>query len=181
MGADPFKERIEQIYRDLERYTYYELLNLPPGAPPDEIRAAFHRMALTVHPDRFHQAEDTELRGKIYTIYKRMTEGYRVLMEPRDRKAYDEGLTHGRFRLVRTERKVTVFKRPEDAVTHPKAKQFFKMALDAEGRGDVKNARINCKFALDMDPDNEVIQSHLEQLEAKELEAQERERKEREK
>ena len=54
MGADPFKERIELIYRDLERYTYYELLNLTPDAPPDQIRSAFHRMAMMVHPDRFH-------------------------------------------------------------------------------------------------------------------------------
>jgi curved DNA-binding protein CbpA len=99
---DRFKARIEQIYADLDRYSYYELLNLTPDATPDQIRAAFHRMALSVHPDRYQQSVDQELRHKIYTIYKRMTEGYRVLMEPRDRRAYDEELPGGQMRLVRT-------------------------------------------------------------------------------
>jgi DnaJ-class molecular chaperone len=170
MGSDQFKARIDQIYRDLERYSYYELLNLSPQATPDEIRAAFHRMALSVHPDRFQQHEDQELRKKIYTIYKRMTEGYRVLTEPKDRRAYNEGLDQGLVRLVRTKRKVASYKRTEDAIDHPKAKKFFEMAQDAERRGDIKNAKINYKFALDMAPDHPVITQAKQRLEQQEQE-----------
>lgn len=31
----------------------YEVLEIPPGAPPEEIKAAYHRMAKQWHPDRF--------------------------------------------------------------------------------------------------------------------------------
>jgi DnaJ-class molecular chaperone len=170
MDPEQFKARIEQIYGDLDRYSYYELLNLTPGAAPDQIRGAFHRMALSVHPDRFQSHEDLELRKKIYTIYKRMTEGYRVLMEPAERRSYDAGLEQGRMRLVRTQRKVSTFKREEDAIDHPKAKQFFRMAQDAERRGDLKNAKINYKFALDLAPDHPVIMEAKERLEQQEQE-----------
>ncbi len=171
MDPTQFKARIDQIFQDLERYSYYELLNLALGSTPDDIRAAFHRMAVSVHPDKFQQHPDADLRTKVYTIYKRMTEGYRVLMEPKDRRAYDAALAEGKLRLVRTERKVEGPKRTSDAIDNPRAKQFFTMAQDAERRGDFKNAKINYKFALDMAPDHPVISEHAEKLEAKMLEA----------
>lgn len=171
MDPTQFKARIDQIHHDLERYSYYELLNLPATATPDEVRSAFHRMASLVHPDQFAQHPDPQLRQKVYAIYKRMTEGYRVLMEPKDRKAYDEGLADGIQRLTRTERKVSGPTRKADAIDNPKAKQFFTMAQDAERRGDLKNAKINYKFALDMAPEHPVIGQHLERVTAQ-LEAQ---------
>lgn len=168
MDPEQFKARIDQIFNDLERYSYYELLNLPADATPDQIRTAFHRMAVSVHPDRYQQHEDQTLRRKIYAIYKRMTEGYRVLMEPKDRREYDEGISQGQMRLVRTGRKVTTFKRTEDAIDHPKAKQFFTLAQDAERRGDLKSARLNYKFALDLAPDHPAIIAAVQQLDDKE-------------
>lgn len=174
MDPAQFKARILQIHTDLERYSYYELLNLSPGASPDDIRAAFHRMAVTVHPDKFAQHPDAELRTMVYAIYKRMTEGYRVLMEAKDRRAYDAALAEGKLRLVRTERKVEGPRRTSDAIENPRAKQFFTMAQDAERRGDFKNAKINYKFALDMAPDHPVISEHAEKLEAKIKAAQEK-------
>jgi len=168
MGHEQFKVRIEQIYGDLDRYSYYELLNLTPEATPDHIRTAFHRMALSVHPDRYQQHNDHELRKKIYAIYKRMTEGYRVLMEPPDRREYNEGLPQGQMRLIRTQRKSATLKRTEDAIDHPKAKQFFTMAQDAERRGDLTSARLNYKFALDLAPDHPVITAAVEALDQKE-------------
>ena len=165
MDPEQFNARIEQIYGDLDQYSYYELLNLTPQASPDQIRSAFHRMALSIHPDRHQQHEDQILRKKIYTIYKRMTEGYRVLMEPKDRRAYDADLQQGQMRLVRTQRKGAVLKRQEDAIDHPKAKQFFTLGLDAERRGDLKGAKLNYKFALDLAPDHPVIKAAMDKLE----------------
>ena len=39
MDPTQFKARIDQIFQDLERYSYYELLNLAAGSTPDDIRA----------------------------------------------------------------------------------------------------------------------------------------------
>ena len=168
MDSDHFKARIEQIFGDLDRYSYYELLNLSAEAAPDQIRAAFHRMALSVHPDRFQHHDDQELRAKIYAIYKRMTEAYRVLMDSAERRDYNKGLQQGQTRLVRTRRKTNAPKRKADAIRHPKARQFFNMGQDAERRGDLKNAKLNYKFALDMEPDHPEIaaaRARVEELE----------------
>lgn len=150
MDPAQFKARIDQIYTDLERYSYYELLNLAANAGPDEIRAAFHRMALSMHPDRYQTSADEDLRTKLYAIYKRITEGYKVLSESPLRREYDEGLTRGQLRLVRTERKTTGPKPTQASFENPQAKKFFDLALAAERRGDFKTARLNYKFASDL-------------------------------
>ena len=166
MAADAFKARIEQIFADLDRYSYYELLNLTPQASPDDIRAAFHRMAMTMHPDRFHTHPDTALREKLYTIYKRLTEGYKVLSDSQERREYDQGLAQGHLRLVRTERKKkagpSISTAP--ALDNPQARRFFDLALAAERRNDFKTARLNYKFARDLVGDHPAILERLERL-----------------
>jgi DnaJ-class molecular chaperone len=167
MSADPFKARIDQIFADLNRYSYYELLNLTQQATPDEIRLAFHRMALSMHPDRFHAHPDPELRRKLYDIYKRITEGYKVLSDSQDRREYDQGLAQGQLRLVRVERKKSGPTRPAAAIDNPQARRFFDLAVAAERRNDLKTARLNYKFAADLAPDHPVIKESLERLDRK--------------
>lgn len=164
MEQDQFRVRIEQIFRDLANYSYYDLLNLPPDANVDQIRAMFHRMALSMHPDRHRTNPDEELKQKLYTIYKRVSEGYRVLTDDAQRREYHECLARGERRLVKTERPKP--KRAEDAITNPAAKKFFRMAENFERQGDLKNARINYKFALDLDDENEVLTAKLAELDA---------------
>lgn len=166
MEEDQLKARIEQIFRDLDAYSYYELFSLTPTVSVDEIRAAFHRMALLIHPDRYQHHADSEFKQQIYTIYKRMTEGYGVLKNDESRRKYDEGLAQGELRLVQTERKKTGPKRLEEELKNPNAKKFFKLAQDAERRGDLKNARINYKFALDMEGESAFLQEKLAELNA---------------
>ncbi len=166
MDPAQFKARIDQIFADLERYSYYELLNLQAGAGPDEIRAAFHRMALSMHPDRYQASEDQELRTKLYAIYKRITEGYKVLTDSPLRREYDDGLARGQLRLVRTERKTTG-PRPAAAAAsfeNPQAKKFFDLAVAAERRGDFKTARLNYKFATDLCGEHPAIKERIEKL-----------------
>jgi DnaJ-class molecular chaperone len=165
MDPAAFKARIDQIYADLERYSYYELLNLAATAGPDEIRAAFHRMALSMHPDRYQTSADEDLRTKLYAIYKRITEGYKVLSESPLRREYDEGLARGQLRLVRTERKTTGPKPAQVSFENPQAKKFFDLALAAERRGDSKTARLNYKFASDLcGGEHPAIKERLEAL-----------------
>lgn len=164
---EQFKQRIQQIFVSLDDYSYYDLLNLKPGATPDDIRARFHRVAALLHPDKFAQNPDATLRKMVYAIYKRTTEGYRVLMDTGDRREYDQGLQQGRLRLVRTERKIAGPRRTEAAIEQPQARKFFNLAQDAERRGDLKNARINYKFALDMAPEHPTIMAAMDAVDAK--------------
>jgi DnaJ-class molecular chaperone len=164
MEQDAFRTRIEQIFRDLDTYSYYGLLNLPSEASVDQIRQMFHRMALSMHPDR-HTGQDDELRKMLYAIYKRVSEGYRVLTDHNLRQEYHACLERGDLRLVKTERPRQ--KRADDTIQNSQAKKFFNMGQDFERKGDFKNARINFKFALDMEEENESIAAKLAEIEAK--------------
>ncbi len=60
---------------------YYEILGVQRGATPEELKAAFRKMALKYHPDRNpgdHTAEEK---------FKELNEAYSVLSDP-DRRAY---------------------------------------------------------------------------------------------
>lgn len=166
MSSSQFIARVEQIHRDLDRYSYYELLNLQPGALPDDIRQAYHRMALSLHPDRHHGDGDGQFKRKIYTVYKRIAEGYRVLKDQATRSEYDELLEQGTTRLIKTERPRAGPKRVEDAIDNPQARKFFAMGEDALRRGDKKGARMNFKFALDLAEDHPLISERLKACEA---------------
>ena len=133
---------------DLERYSYYELLNLTPEASFDDIQQSFHRMALAMHPDRHSTNPDKDLKKKLHVIYKRVTEGYRVLSDTESRREYEMSLEKGELRLVRKEKKKIVH--PEDAIDNHQAKVFYKLGLEAEDKGDLKTAVLNYKFVMDL-------------------------------
>lgn len=162
--SEQLRSRIGQIYRDLEHYSYYQLLNLDPGAGPDEIRKAFHRMALSLHPDRYHSGGDSALRRQVYTIYKRIAEGYRVLMDDQQRREYDGALAKGQKRLLKTERPQTGPRGRETEIGNAQARKFFLLGRDAERRGDHKGARMNYKFALDLEGEHPLIKERLDAL-----------------
>lgn len=170
-GAQPmdpaeFKNRIDQIYSQLDAYTYYELLKVQPLAEPEQIRTSFHRLALSMHPDQYLSHPDKELREKLYVIYKRITEAYQVLLDTRSRKEYDLALKQGQRRLVQRQKKTTSQPRPEQAIQDPQAKKFFLMGQDAERRKDYKNARINYKFAMDLAGELPVILERIAAVDA---------------
>ncbi len=69
--------------KERQSQDYYALLEVRPEASPQEIRAAFRRLALTVHPDHSREADAAER-------FRALKEAYEVLRVPERRRAYDE-------------------------------------------------------------------------------------------
>jgi molecular chaperone DnaJ len=61
---------------------YYEVLGVPRGATPDELKSAFRRLARQYHPD-VNNSPDAEER------FKEINEAYAVLSDDERRAAYD--------------------------------------------------------------------------------------------
>jgi DnaJ-class molecular chaperone len=153
---------VEELYRGLDTYPYHVFLGVDPSLDGDQLREAFHRRAETFHPDRHYQLADPALQQKIYAVYKRITEAYRVLSDPVARRRWDEQRAAGAPRLRQTGRLRSV--RPEDALSEA-ARKYYGLARDAERSGDLKHARFNLQLALQLEPESGFLKELLAALE----------------
>src|SRR6185436_7717529 len=67
---------------------YYEILDLPPGATEDQIRAAYRILVQLHHPDRLQQVP-ANVRAYAEERQKQINKAYRVLGDAERRAAYD--------------------------------------------------------------------------------------------
>ncbi len=74
------------------RADYYQLLDVSPDAPAQELKAAYYRLAMRYHPDRNEGNPAAEERFKL------VAEAYRTLGVPERRREYDNWLKlHDRY------------------------------------------------------------------------------------
>ena len=68
--------------------TYYEILNVPPAARPEEILAAYRKLFIERHPDRVPE-DQTDARQHAEQGFEIFTEAFALLSHPRMRAQYD--------------------------------------------------------------------------------------------
>ena len=158
---EALRQVAERIFPTLDGRSYYQLLNVPESSDIPTIRAAFFRLAAQMHPDRFHTLPDAGLKDRLETIYARIGEAYRVLSNPERRAAYDRSLAAGSKRLDTTTRETTGPRNPEDSLTHPEAKKFFRLGMACFGRKDWKGAVLNLTFAKNFEPTSSLLLEKL--------------------
>jgi DnaJ-class molecular chaperone len=151
-----------QVHPGLDRYTYYQLLRVAPEADGRAIRASYYKIAAQLHPDRYHNLANQQLRQQLESIYARICEAYRVLTNPEKRTAYDKGLAQGKMRFEVGDRATAQGpKNPEDTIAHPQSKKFFRLGMMSLGKKDWKGAVMNFNFAKTFEPDSPVIAEKL--------------------
>src|SRR5512142_2597861 len=79
---------VEQRAAALDTLDYFEVLRIPRGAGPGEVKAAYYRESRAYHPDRFAALPAPELRDLIGRIYRRVNEAYTVLRDDARRARY---------------------------------------------------------------------------------------------
>jgi DnaJ-class molecular chaperone len=165
-GAAELAAFARQVFPGLDKYSYYQLMRVPPEADARAVRASYYRIAAQLHPDRYHNLPDVAMREQLESIYARICEAYRVLVDPGKRAAYDRGLAQGRMRYDGGDRPPQGPKNPEDSITHPQSKKFFRLGMMSLGRKDWKGAVMNFNFAKTFEPDSPVIAEKLAEAQA---------------
>jgi curved DNA-binding protein CbpA len=154
----------EQVYPMLDRYSYYQLMRVPPNADTRTIRASYYKIATQLHPDRYLSLVDADTRDRLESIYARINEAYRILTHADKRAAYDAGLAKGKLRAETGERPIR--KNPEDALSHAEAKKFFRLGMVCFVNRDWKGAVMNFNFARSFEPDAPIIAEKLAEAQA---------------
>ena len=73
------------------RVTLYDVLGVKQDASEDEIRAAFRKLTLKYHPDRYSPDKRAEAERR----FQEITEAFNVLSHPASRDKYDKELSLG--------------------------------------------------------------------------------------
>ena len=158
---------IDQLYDELDRSTYYHLLQVPGDAYEAQIRDAYYTLVARLHPDLYVETLDADTRAKLVSVYSRLVEAYRVVSDGKRREQYDRALQHGRLRWVPEAEKVqTVSAAAGGELKNPNAKKFFKLGQEALRAGNAKGAVMNLKMALSQEPDSAAIRTELARAEA---------------
>lgn len=157
---------IDQLYSELDRSTYYHLLQVPDTAHEAQIRTAYYTLVARLHPDLYAETLDRPTREKLVSVYSRLVEAYRCISDGARRELYDRGLREGRLRFSPEEEKLSGVKRdPITELKNENAKRFFKLAMEAMRTGNAKSAVMNLKFALQSEPTSSVIKAELARAE----------------
>lgn len=70
-----------------DELTYYELLQMPPTASPQQLRQSFRRLSKCYHPDTTTLPKPLAERA-----FQKLQRAYAVLSDPQARQLYDERL-----------------------------------------------------------------------------------------
>jgi DNA-binding response OmpR family regulator len=158
--------QVDELFEKLDALSYYELLEVPIEAERGVIQQAFHQRSLVYHPDRHARLKDSVPHAfeKINTIYKRISEAYKVLSNAAHRHAYNVGLR--RRGAVRFEPETTR-RRDEkelDLVATPEARNFVLQAIECRSFGDLEGARGWLEQALRLEPANEPLRDRIDAI-----------------
>ena len=152
---------VERAYAVLDQVDYYRMLSISSAATDVQVRAAYYKLAASLHPDVHGLGIDKAYRAKLTAVFSRVAESYKVLSDRPLRARYDRELAKGSLRISMG---ADIANRGPDIKT-PGALKFFKMGQGALRSRDFKSAVMNFKFALQQEPDNEVIKAELEKAE----------------
>jgi len=91
-APDDGKEDLDGLFDRLTRARdHYDVLDLGRNADGTEVKLAYHALARSYHPDRYHQS-DLALRSRVDSAFARIAQAYETLSDPSSRAAYDAKL-----------------------------------------------------------------------------------------
>ena len=167
-GGGPAPEFLADLELRIVRsasQNHYEVLGLPTDANLDQVKRAYDRLSLRVHPDRLRGLGVPELQDGANGLYIRITEAYQTLRNLSSRTRYDRSLQTGRAfepGATRGQDGVLALWELSDV---PGAQKYLRLAHQAIVRKDNALALVHMRFAATLDEGNAAIAQRIETLE----------------
>jgi DnaJ-domain-containing protein 1 len=79
--------KIEKLYGNYGKMSYYEILGIQKNAAVEEIKRAYFKLAKEFHPD-LHFNLQRDMKKKLLEVFIYMTNAYLTLRDPQKRKTY---------------------------------------------------------------------------------------------
>jgi curved DNA-binding protein CbpA len=89
-SSDRLREEVARKLHFSASADFYEVLSVSRQASTAEIKTSYYHLAKKYHPDRHHQRDNDDLRGKLENLFALITQAYDTLSQPAARAAYDE-------------------------------------------------------------------------------------------
>ena len=126
----------------------FNVLEVPPDASPEDIKAAYHRLAKRWHPDRYTGAEKVEAEAK----FRELAEAFSTLKDSTKRLALQQQVPKAQSATVAAEFESAQERTPED---------WAVMAKTAFDEGNVAQARALIHYAIRLDNEKPHYQTLL--------------------
>jgi Flp pilus assembly protein TadD len=116
----------------------FNVLEIPPDASPEDIKAAYHRLAKRWHPDRYTGAEKVEAESR----FRELAEAFSMLKDPAKRLTLQQQMPKAAPASAAVEPESAQERTPED---------WAAMAKAAFDEGKVDQARALIHYAIRLD------------------------------
>lgn len=84
-----FLEKVNELSKNINSLTYYDILKIDINTPPSEIKKAYLKMAQNYHPDKFQDFPDSTLLDKLTTIIAFINKAYQTLSNETKKAEYN--------------------------------------------------------------------------------------------
>lgn len=137
---------------------HYELLKIPQDSSPEDIKKAFRKLALEFHPDVNNQPGAME-------TFKKITESYKILIDPKKRSEYDLKFTINERALKRKKGWTIVHVEQEYKPYYPtKAEEAEEIILRRKQERKENSLNPNGNPNANAKPKTEFEKNHEEQI-----------------
>ncbi len=89
--TDVFNKQVASSRIANSSHSHYEKLGLTEDATPQEIKRAYRKLAVTVHPDKTHDSD---------TAFKSLGQSYEILHDPKQKFEYDNQLINQKIDIL---------------------------------------------------------------------------------
>jgi len=117
----------------------FNVLEVPPDASPEDIKAAYHRLAKRWHPDRYTGAEKVEAESR----FRELAEAFSILKDPAKRLTLQQ-------QLPKTQ-PVAAADRESESAQERTPEDWAAMAKAAFDEGKIDQARALIHYAIRLD------------------------------